>query len=60
MDELVKVKQDLTDKLVSGLTQLATQLVEQMVPAHVEIDKAEALAALTTQELLAEVSKRVG
>lgn len=60
MEDLTQVKQQLANELAKGLNQLVVALVDQYVPNQVAVDKAKALEALTTQELLAEVSRRVG
>ncbi len=60
MDEMAKAKQQLVDELVVGTTQLVTKLVAELIPNQVVVDKATALESFTTQELIAEVSRRVG
>lgn len=60
MDEMAKAKQQLVTELVNGTNQLVTKLVEELIPNQAVVDKATALEAFTTQELIAEVSRRVG
>lgn len=55
-----QIKAQLVNELTRAVTQLIPQIVEQMVPSELPFDKESALSHFTAQELLAEISKRVG
>ncbi len=58
--DMNQIKAQLVDQLTRALAQLVPQIVDQMIPSELPVDKAKAFSQMTTQELLAEVSRRVG